>query len=179
MAELVAVANAERAKITVDAEAEAAKRRIEAEGEAAAIFARLEAEARGQYEILQKKGLGFAEIVKACGDAQAAFQMMMLEHLDKLSETAAQAISNIKFDKIVVWDPGANGSGTGAGKGATAGFLSSLAGSLPPMMHMMRDIGGVQMPEYFAKMVDDGETKAGKRDAPEKPAGDDAKKKPK
>ncbi|MDH3591365.1 MAG: SPFH domain-containing protein, partial [Planctomycetota bacterium] len=100
MAELVAVANAEKAKQVVDAEAEKEKRRIEAEGEAAAIYAKLEAEARGQYEILQKKGQGFAEIVKACGDPQSAFQMMMIEHLDKLSETAAKAISNIKFDKI-------------------------------------------------------------------------------
>ena len=151
-AALVAPAKADKAKVTVDAEAEADKRRIEAQGEASAIFAKLEAEARGQFEILAKKGQGFAEIVQACGGSQEAFQMLMLEHLDKLSETAAQAISNIKFDKIVVWDSGANGP-NGEGKGATAGFLSSLAGSLPPMLNMMRDIGGVQLPEYFGKVV--------------------------
>ena len=152
MAELVAVANAEKAKVTVDAEAEKEKRRIEAEGEAAAIFAKLEAEARGQFEILQKKGLGFAEIVKACGDAQSAFQMLMLEHLDHLSENAAQAISNIKFDKIVVWD-----GGKGDGNSATSNFLSSLSGALPPMLNMMKDIGGVEMPKYFGKVVGEGE----------------------
>jgi flotillin len=156
-AALVAPAKAEKAKVTVDAEAEKEKRRIEAEGEAAAIFVKLEAEARGQYEILQKKGLGFAEIVKACGGAQAAFQMLMLEHIDKLSETAAEAISNIKFDKIVVWDGG--GNGPGEGRSATSNFLSSLSGSLPPMLHMMRDIGGVKMPEYFGKMISDEEGK--------------------
>jgi flotillin len=172
-AELVAVAKAAKAKMVVDAEADADRRRIQAEGEAAAIFAKLEAEARGQYEILQKKGQGFAEIVKACGDAQSAFQMLMIEHLDQLSETAAAAISNIKFDKIVVWDQGANG---GTGKGATANFLSNLAGSLPPMLHMMRDIGGVQMPEYFAKMVGEGD---GKPSATSDRAKDDAPAKPK
>jgi flotillin len=150
IADLVAPAKAQKAKVTVDAEAEAEKRRIEAEGEAKAIFARLEAEARGQYEILAKKGLGFAEIVSACGDAQAAFQMLMLEHLDHLSEQAAAAISNIKFDKVVVWDSGAKDGQQG---GATSGFLSSLAGSLPPMLHMMKDIGGVEMPEFFGKVV--------------------------
>ena len=37
----------------------------------------------------------------------------MLEHLDTLAETAAKAISNIKFDKVVVWEGGgANGNGT-------------------------------------------------------------------
>jgi flotillin len=150
IADLVAPAKAQKAKVTVDAEAEAEKRRIEAEGEAKAIFARLEAEARGQYEILAKKGLGFAEIVSACGDAQAAFQMLMLEHLDHLSEQAAAAISNIKFDKVVVWDSGAKDGQQG---GATSGFLSSLAGSLSPMLHMMKDIGGVEMPEFFGKVV--------------------------
>ena len=76
------------------------------EGEAAAIYAKLEAEARGQYEILAKKGEGLKQIVEACGGAKQAFQLMMLEHLDKLAETSAKAISNIKFDKIVVWENG-------------------------------------------------------------------------
>ncbi len=158
-AELVALAKSQKAKMIVDAEAVAERRRIEAQGEASAIFAKLEAEGRGQYEILQKKGQGFAEIVKACGDAQAAFQMMMLEHLDHLADTASNAIRNIKFDKVVVWDPG-----TGAnGKSATAGFLQGLAGALPPMLQMMRDIGGVQMPDYFGKVTADAKA------APETP----------
>lgn len=151
MASLVAPARAEKARVVVDAEAEAERRRIEAEGEAKAIFARLEAEARGQYEILARKGEGLGEIVKACGSAQDAFQMLMLEHLERLSANAAQAISNIRFDKIVVWD-----SGAADGKpGATAGFLQGLAGSLPPMLQMMRDIGGVEMPAYFGRLVEE------------------------
>jgi len=174
-AELEALARAEKAKKVVDAEAVAERRRIEAEGEAAAIYAKLEAEARGQFEILQKKGQGFAEIVSACGDAQAAFQMMMLEHLDKLSENAAKAISNIKFDKVVVWDGGAGADG----KGGTAGFLNGLSRSLPPMLHMMKDIGGVDMPEYFGKIAkakdsdepnDGDEGDEGDKSAPEKAA---------
>jgi flotillin len=152
-AAVVAPARAQKARITVDAEAEAEKRRIEAEGEAKAIFARLEAEARGQYEILAKKGEGLGRIVAACGSAEAAFQMLMLEHLEHLSENAAKAIQNIKFDKIVVWD-GAAGGGPGGGS-ATASFLKNLAGSLPPMLQMMRDIGGVKMPEYFGKLADE------------------------
>ena len=52
-------------------------------------------------------------------------------------------------DAVVVWDSGGK-DGQG---GATSGFLSSLAGSLPPMLHMMKDIGGVDMPEYFGKLV--------------------------
>jgi flotillin len=161
-ADLVAPAVAQKARIIVDAEAEAERRRIEAEGEAKAIFAKLEAEARGQYEILAKKGQGFGEIVRACETPQAAFQMLMLEQLERLSENAAKAISNIKFDKVVVWD-GAGGGGQGGS--STANFLSSMAGSLPPMLHMMRDIGGVEMPEFFGKLVDEAVAKKMSGDA--------------
>ncbi len=145
-AELEAVAKAAKAKQIVDAEAVAERRRIEALGEAQAIYAKLEAEARGEYEILAKKGAGLRQIVEGCGGPQSAFQLLMLEHLDKLSQTAATAISNIKFDKIVVWD-------SGDGKGGTAGFLQSLARSLPPLLNIMKDVGGVEMPEFFGKIL--------------------------
>lgn len=148
-AQLEAVAKAQKAQTIVDAQAAAEKRRIEAEGDASAIYAKLNAEARGQFDILAKKGEGLRTIVEACGGSQQAFQMMMLEHLDKLSETAATAISNIKFDKVVVWDGGASGEGGGS----TAGFLKSLGGALPPMLEIMRDVGGVEMPEYFGKLM--------------------------
>jgi flotillin len=151
-AKLEAPAKAQMARILVDAEAEAGKRRLEAEGEAAAIYAKLEAEARGHYEILAKKGEGLKMIVEACGGAQEAFQLMMLEHLDTLAESSAKAISNIKFDKIIVWENGGQN-----GRSSTADFLHKMAGTLPPMLQVMRDIGGVEIPESLAKFagVDD------------------------
>jgi flotillin len=147
-AQLEAPAKAQKARVVVEAEAEAEKRRLEAAGEAAAIYARLEAEARGQYEILAKKGEGLRQIVEACGGAKEAFQLMMLEHLDKLAETSAKAISNIKFDKVVVWENGGQN-----GRSNTADFLHKMAGTLPPMMQVMRDIGGVEIPESLAKLA--------------------------
>ena len=156
-AELEAVAKASKAKVIVDAEAVSEKRqRIEAQGEADAIFAKLEAEARGQYEILAKKADGLKQIVAGCGGAQEAFQLLVLEHLEKLSENAASAISNIKFDKVVVWD-----GGQGNGQGGTAGFLQGLARSLPPMLNIMRDVGGIEMPEALGKIIGtDSDSKA-------------------
>jgi flotillin len=167
-AELEAVAKAAKAQQIVDAEAVADVTRIEALGHAAAIYAKLEAEARGNYEILAKKGEGLKRIIDACGGAQPAFQLMMLEHIDHLSETASKAISNIKFDKVVVWD-GGKADGTG---GATAGFLQGLSRTLPPMLQIMKDVGGVQMPDYWGKLVDEGKPDNGHAappDAPEKP----------
>jgi flotillin len=162
-AELEAPAKAEKAKIVVEAEAEADKRRIEAEGEASAIYAKLEAEARGQYEILAKKGAGLERIVAACGGADQAFQLLMLEHFDNLVEASARAISNIKFDKIVVWDSDQSGSS------ATANWLSNMARTLPPMMQVMKDVGGVELPETLVNFSGLGNKPAEAKPAQAKP----------
>ncbi len=159
-AELEAPARAAKAKQIVEAEAEAEKVRIEAEAQAAAVYAKLEAEARGQFEILAKKGEGLREIVQACGGSQNAFQMLMLEHLDKLAETSAQAISNIKFDKVVVWENGGQN-----GRNSTANFLSGMSRTLPPMLQVLRDVGGVEIPESLVRFTDD--------DSPLSRSGDD------
>src|SRR5262249_17314582 len=144
-----AAAKAEKARIVVEAEAEAEKRRVEALGEASAIYARLEAEARGQYEILAKKGEGLQRIIDACGGAKEAFQLLMLEHLDKLVESSAKAIADIKFDKVVVWENGgANGTTS------TASFLQNMARTMPPMMQVLKEIGGVELPESLIKFSD-------------------------
>jgi flotillin len=149
-AKLEAPAKAQKARMIVDAEASAEKRRLEAKAEADAIYMKLEAEARGQYEILAKKGDGLKQIVEACGGSTQAFQMLMLEHLDNLAEASSRAISNIKFDKVVVWENGGQN-----GRSSTADFLSGMAKTLPPMMQVMRDIGGVELPEALVKFTTD------------------------
>jgi flotillin len=165
-AELEAAAKAQKARMIVDAEAVAEQVRLQAQAEAGALFARLEAQARGEYEILAKKAEGLQRLVEGCGGAQQAFQLLLLEHLPQMAETAAKAIANVKFDKVVVWDGGPGGNG----KNATANFLQGLAGSLPPMLQMLRDIGGVEMPAYLGKLAEaPGATPtAPKSDAPAK-----------
>jgi flotillin len=75
--------------------------------------------------------------------------LMMLEHLDHLADASAKAISNIKFDKIVVWE---NGGGAN-GRSNTADFLHKMSGTLPPMLQVMRDIGGIDIPESLARLA--------------------------
>ncbi|MDR2644240.1 MAG: hypothetical protein LBC74_15780 [Planctomycetaceae bacterium] len=153
-AEFEAPARAQKARAIVESEAIAEQRRIEAEGEAKAIFAKLEAEARGNYEILAKKGEGLQRIIEACGGAEKAFQLLMLEHFDNLVEASSKAISNIKFDKVIVWDGGARDGG----QSATSNFLQNMAKTLPPMMQVMKEIGGIEFPETLAKIVSVAET---------------------
>lgn len=170
-AEVEAPAKAQKAKVVVDAEAVAERKRIEAEGEAKAIYAKLEAEARGQYEILAKKGEGLREIIGACGGAKEAFQMLMLEHFDELVAASAQAISNIKFDKVVVWDGGQGGVNGG---NATTNWLHQMTKTLPPMFQVMKDIGGIELPETLAKFSGEESQKDDKAPAAAAPAAESA-----
>ncbi|MEN8376741.1 MAG: SPFH domain-containing protein [Gemmatimonadota bacterium] len=150
-ASLEAPAKAEKAKRIVEAEAAGQSRRIEAEAEAAALFARLEAEARGEYEKLSKKADGLRAIVAACGGADEAYRLLVLEHLDHLADTAADAISNIKFDKVVMWG-GANGEGAGV-----TSFVTDLMSAVPPALQTMMDIGGVRVSDGILQVIEDAE----------------------
>ena len=76
--------------------------------------------------------------------------MLMLEHLDNLADASAKAISNIKFDKIVVWEGGGQN-----GKSSTADCLSGMAKSMPPMLQVMRDIGGIDLPTSLVRLAGD------------------------
>lgn len=150
-AALEAPAKAEKARRIVEAEALAESRRLEAEGEAAAIFARLEAEARGEYEKLSKKAEGLERIVAACGSADEAYRLLMLEKIEYLADKAAEAISNIRFDKVVMWG-GANGSGAGAG---VSSFVTDLVSTIPPALHTMMNIGGVKLNDGVLQVMDE------------------------
>jgi flotillin len=167
-AKLEAPAKAQKSKVMVDAEAEAERIRINARAQADAIFAKLEAEARGNYEILAKKGEGLKQIVEACGGSSEAFQMLMLEHLDNLAEASSRAISNIKFDKIVVWENGGKN-----GRTNTADFISGMAKTLPPMMQVMKDIGGVELPESLIRFASHDTPAATESPAPTEPTADE------
>jgi flotillin len=79
---------------------------------------------------------------------------MMIEQLPQLAETAAKAISNIKFDKVVVWE-GGNAHGDGSAVGGSAGFIQGIARSMPPMMQVLRDVAGVELPSFLGTMAPD------------------------
>lgn len=149
-AKLEAPAKAQKARAIVDAEAAAETRRLQAEAEANATYLRLAAEAKGQYEILAKKGEGLKQIIEACGGAKEAFQILLLEHLDNLAEASAKAMSNIKFDKVVVWENG----GTN-GRSNVGDFISGMARTMPPMLQVMKDIGGVELPDALVKLTEE------------------------
>jgi len=136
----------EKQRRIIDAEAEAEKIRVNAKGEADAIFAKMDAEARGYFEILTKQAEGYREMVKAAGNAQSAYQLLLIEKLPELVKTQVEAIKNIKIDKITVWD-GNNGKD---GSTSTANFLAGLMKAVPPLNDLFGQ-AGMDLPEYLGR----------------------------
>ena len=150
---MIVPAEIAKQKQIIEAQAVAEKIREQAKGEADAIFAKMEAEAKGLYEILTKQAEGYDKVVKAAGnDANKAFQLLLIEKLPELVKTQVEAISNIKIDKITVWD-NQSGKGEDGGKTSTANFLSGLMKSVPPL-HELFDQAGLNLPEYLGKAID-------------------------
>ncbi|MBR3478160.1 MAG: flotillin family protein [Bacteroidaceae bacterium] len=137
----------EKKRRIIEAEAEAEKTRVKAKGEADAIFAKMEAEAKGYFEVLTKQAAGYDKMVQAAGgDADKAYQLLLIEKLPELVRTQVDAIKGINIDHVTVWDSGNSADG----KGSTANFLSGLMKSIPPLNELF-DQAGLSLPDYLAK----------------------------
>ena len=160
-ADVIVRTEAKKRQMELEAEAEAEQKRRIAKGEADAIYAKMEAEARGAEEILKKQAAGFAEIVKSAGgDTEAAHKLLIADKLEELMRVQVEAIKNIKIDKVTVWD---NGQGSD-GKSATAGFLSGMMKSVPPLQEVFA-MAGMELPEMLGKKLPESTGAAAAADA--------------
>ncbi|NJB71199.1 flotillin [Saonia flava] len=145
LADVIVPAEIDKKKVEIDAEAEAEMIRRRAKGEADAILFKAQAEAKGLFEILTKQAQGLDEIVKAAGnDPKDAVLLLIADKLPELVKTQAEAIKNIKIDKVTVWE---NGSGKD-GKTSTSNFISGMYKAVPPLQEMF-NMAGMQLPEYL------------------------------
>jgi flotillin len=150
-ADVIVKSEIEKQRRVIEAEALAEEIRRKAKGEADGIFAKLEAEARGSFEILSKQAEGFKEIVHAAQDnPDAAIKLLIADKLEKLVQIQVEAIKNLKFDKITVWDSGSNDGTT-----STANFASNLMKSIPPMKDLF-EMAGMELPKYLGKAIETG-----------------------
>ena len=146
-ADVLVKAEIRKKEIELQAEAEAEEIRRRAKGEADAIVMKMQAEAQGIRDMLTKQAEGLAEVVKASGgDASDAVRLMVADKLEELTKIQVEAISNLKIDKITVWDNGASKDG----KTSTANFLSGMMQAVPPMQDLF-DMAGMKLPEYLGK----------------------------
>ena len=150
-ADVIVRTEIDKRRMELEAEAEAEQIRRKARGEADAILAKMQAEAQGAQEILLKQADGLRQIVSAAGgNADSAVRLMLADKMEELMRIQVDAVKNIKIDKVTVWDGGEGRDG----KTATAGFVSGLMKSIPPMNEMF-DMAGMQLPQFL------GTSKAG------------------
>ena len=144
----IAKKETERKQIQIAAEAEADRVRTVAKGEADGVLMKYQAEAEGVRTLLAGKAAGYKALVESAGgNAQAAATLLMIEKLEDIVARQAQAISNLKIDKVTVWDS----AGGGEKGSSTANFVSSLVKSLPPLQDVA-SMAGVELPSYLGKV---------------------------
>ena len=145
-ANIVVPAEIERDRVRTEAEGEKQKEVLAGEAEGEAMQARLAGEALGRMEILTKMADGFRDIVAAAGsDPDKAARLMIVDKLESIAEVQASAISNIDFEKVVVYD-GGNGNAVG-------NFLGGLTQALPPM-HEVAKMAGIELPEFLGEIAE-------------------------
>lgn len=145
-ADVIVKQETEKERIEIEAEAKAEEIRRVARGEADAIYAKMEAEARGIQETLTKQAEGYLKIVEATsGKASDAAMLMIADKIENLVSIQVEAIKNIKFDKITVWDGGSNN-----GSSSTANFAQSIMKAIPPLNEIFKSVG-LEVPSYLAK----------------------------
>ena len=144
-ADVIVAADIEKRKLEIEAEAVAEQIRRKAQGEADAIYSKMSAEARGIMEKLTKQAEGMDALVKSAGSSDEAVRLLIADKLEAIVAEQVKAISGVRIDKVTVWDNGASADG----KTATAGFLSGLLKSLPPLEDLYR-MAGLEMPEFLA-----------------------------
>ena len=170
-ADIIVQSEIAKRKVEIEAEAEAEKRRREAKGEADAIVLRKQAQAKGLYEVLQKQAQGFEQIIKAAnGETRDAVLMLIADKLPELVSTQVEAIKNIKFDKVVVWENGGNSENGGN----AAGFLSNMYKAVPPMTELF-NMAGLELPSYLGKKIKEEKEKGTKEDKKDKTKTSDKK----
>ena len=145
-ADIIVKTEIDKRRKELEAEAEAEQIRRRAKGEADAILAKMQAE-------------GLREVVSAAGgDAENAVRLMLADKMEELLRIQVDAVKNVKIDKVTVWDSGEGRDG----KTATAGFVSGLMKSIPPMNEMFQ-MAGMELPSFL-----------GKEKAPQPPAAPEA-----
>ena len=145
-ANVVVPAEIERDRVRTQAEGEKQKEVLAGEAEGDAVRAKMAGEAMGRMEILTKMADGFRDIVTAAGgDADKAARLMIVDKLEHIAQVQASAISNIDFEKVVVYD---SGNGHAVGK-----FLGGLTQALPPF-HEVAKMAGIELPAFLGEIAE-------------------------
>ena len=146
-----------RAERVVPAEAERQAVVLKAEGDAAAILKRAEAEARGIQLKLEAEAEGLRKKAEAWNAYGKAAQLnLVLEAVKVVAGEGAQALGQVKFDKVIALDSGADGDS------AVNRMLTAAPGGLVKFLEQIQAATGIDLAEVLKEVKEMKEEPAAK-----------------
>ena len=135
-------------RIAVEAEAEAIRLKNIGAGEGENTRLKMEGEALGVRAILESRAEGFRKLVEAAGrDSQAAAMLLLAEKAPELYNIQAEAMKNVRVDKLTV----VGGMNGGGGADNALGKVASDYLSLLPSLHEGAKAFGLDLPAMMGK----------------------------
>ncbi len=136
-----------KAERVVPAEAERQATVLKAEGDAAAILKRAEAEAKGIQLKLEAEAEGLRKKAEAWNAYGKAAQLnLVLEAVKVVAGEGAQALGQVKFDKVIALDSG------GDGESAVNRMLTAAPGGLVKFLEQIQAATGIDLAELLKEV---------------------------
>jgi len=161
-----------KAEMVVPAEAAKFAAILKAEGEATAVLKKKEAEAKGIRLVLEAEADGLKEKARAWDMyGEAAKLNLALEALKVVAEAGADALGNIKFDKVIAID-----GGSGESNSSVSRLMTAAPKSLISFMEQMKAATGVDLTKLVPRLLE-GDGKESPPDVsiePEKPKAEES-----
>ncbi len=145
-----------RAEVVVPAEAEKQAAILRAEGEAAAVIKRKDAEAKGIQMVLTGEAEGLRQKADAWNQYGKAAQLnLILQAFKAVAARGADAIGQIKFDKVVAID----GGGDKAGDSAVSRLMTAAPGALLRFTEQLKGMTGIDLEKHLKDVLEQKEDK--------------------
>jgi flotillin len=144
-----------KAEVIIPADAEKQAKIMRAEGEAERIIRVKEAEAEGIRKIALAEAAGLEAKAKAWNEyGEAAKLNLVLDTYQRVAEKGAEAIGQIKFDKVVAID----GAG-GKDGGSVSRLMNAAPGALVKFMEQMKTATGIDIEDFLKGFLDKNKLK--------------------
>ena len=129
-----------RAEVVVPADASKQRAILEAEGEAQAILKKKDAEARGIEMVMRAEAEGLKEKARAWNQYGKAAQLnLILQAVQAVAGSGADALGQIKFDRVVAIDSG------GDGEHAVSRLMTAAPGALVKFLEQVSAMTGIEL----------------------------------
>ena len=137
-----------RADMVVPAEAQKQADILRAEGEALAVIKRKEAEAKGIEMVLTAEAEGSRRKAEAWNQYGKAAQLnLVLDAFKAVAERGADALGQVKFDKVIAIDGGSE-------DGSVSRLMTAAPGALVKFIEQLKGMTGIDLEKYVKDITE-------------------------